>query len=989
MAMVINTNIMSINAQNNLRTSQTDMNTAMERLSSGKRVNSAADDAAGLAIINRFTSQERGLNIAIRNANDGISMIQTAEGALDETTNILQRMRELAIQSANGIYSDANRATLNAEVTQLKAELTRIAETTSFNGLKILDGTLGDIELQVGAEAGERIIVNTGSGFDAESLGAEDSTVASGTYTLSESTNAAVSGDPGTLNALVAGDLVLNGVAIPGAEAYDTVSSSDNGASALGIAGAINSVNDQTGITATATNTVDLGSFDSDATISLGAFVVTAGAGDGDTTIALGAGGIVINGQDVIGNIGVNGTTADLVGAELVGLINGTANIGVTASLDGSNNVILKSTDGSEISVSTSGNLSDTVAVVDEVNSTGGDFDFTDNTPNSDVFTPVAATLAGNDLVINGTQIEGSISNQTDLLNAINGESGNTGVTASVDADSGNVILTAIDGRNIQVATQDSGVVTTDNDGLTDFMSLSNLDLAAASDTVFAGQVSMTGSSIELTGADTSGFSTVESVAALQTTAGAAPTMTLDVTDTASVTDDATVTFTLNGQTISFKTDNDTSGNDDEDTAANLIQAINDASTLTGITAEAGTDAANVILTGVVGSGPIELITDISGTAANTNVDIDIIAIDGTDVTGAGANYADIFENADENTAGTWLAVGTGTDATFTAPTNNDLTINGYIVDFDGASLDVETSTVAGSSSAAFIAEAINTTTGLKDEVTASALTVMNLGEVRAGDADEAFTLIVNGLVVDIDNAVLAGDTDGNITGTLNTAFADAANIAENAVAGQAFTDGNNYTQTQIDTYAQSGGLVASVNTSGELIITANDGRNITMSVGDTANTASLLTGFDVTAAGSVTSKGTVALTANEGFKIGDIGGANPGLAGIENGGDSIADIDISTQTGAQDAIAVVDRALDYIADARGDLGAASNRLSFTINNLSSVVENAAAARSRVQDADFAVESAALARAQVLQQAGTAMLAQANAAPQSVLSLLQ
>src|SRR6056300_536344 len=95
MSMVINTNIMSINAQNNLRTSQNDMNTAMERLSSGKRVNSAADDAAGLAIINRFTSQERGLNIAIRNANDGISMIQTVEGALDETTNILQRMREL------------------------------------------------------------------------------------------------------------------------------------------------------------------------------------------------------------------------------------------------------------------------------------------------------------------------------------------------------------------------------------------------------------------------------------------------------------------------------------------------------------------------------------------------------------------------------------------------------------------------------------------------------------------------------------------------------------------------------------------------------------------------------------------------------------------------------------------------------------------------------------------------------------------------------
>ncbi len=170
MAMVINSNIMSLNAQNQLTKSQNDLNTSMERLTSGKRINSAADDAAGLAIANRMTSQIRGLDQAVRNANDGQALIQTAEGALDETTNILQRMRELSIQSANGTYDTGNRSTLNAEVAQLQEELTRIADTTSFNGQKLLDGSLGELTLQVGADANQTISTEIGK-LDAEGLG--------------------------------------------------------------------------------------------------------------------------------------------------------------------------------------------------------------------------------------------------------------------------------------------------------------------------------------------------------------------------------------------------------------------------------------------------------------------------------------------------------------------------------------------------------------------------------------------------------------------------------------------------------------------------------------------------------------------------------------------------------------------------------------------------------------------------------------------------
>ena len=170
MPLVINTNIGSLNAQRQLLSSGNELATAMERLSSGKRINTAADDAAGLAISNRMTAQVRGLNQAVRNANDGISLIQTAEGALDETTNILQRMRELSIQSANGIYDDSNRKTLDAEVQQLIKELDRIAKTTTFNGQTLLDGSLGNVALQVGSQANQTIEFKI-QAMDAKTLG--------------------------------------------------------------------------------------------------------------------------------------------------------------------------------------------------------------------------------------------------------------------------------------------------------------------------------------------------------------------------------------------------------------------------------------------------------------------------------------------------------------------------------------------------------------------------------------------------------------------------------------------------------------------------------------------------------------------------------------------------------------------------------------------------------------------------------------------------
>jgi flagellin len=167
----INTNVMSMTAQRNLGTTSSSLATSMQRLSSGLRVNSAKDDAAGLAISERMNAQVRGLNVASRNANDGISLAQTAEGALGKVGDMLQRMRELAVQSANASNNASDRTALNAEVTQLRQEIDRVAKTTSFNGTKLLDGSFANATFQVGANAGEGIAIDSIVSANSAALG--------------------------------------------------------------------------------------------------------------------------------------------------------------------------------------------------------------------------------------------------------------------------------------------------------------------------------------------------------------------------------------------------------------------------------------------------------------------------------------------------------------------------------------------------------------------------------------------------------------------------------------------------------------------------------------------------------------------------------------------------------------------------------------------------------------------------------------------------
>ncbi|SDX14062.1 flagellin [Nitrosomonas eutropha] len=261
MPQVINTNVASLNSQRNLNSSQNALSTALSRLSSGLRINSAKDDAAGLAISERMTAQIRGLNQAARNANDGISLAQTAEGALGEIGNNLQRIRELAVQSSNATNSASDRAALQAEVAQLTSEITRVASQTQFNGTNLLDGAFLNQSFQVGANANQTINIASIADSRATALGGH----------ILNTTGTAMG-----IATVAATDLTAgNGVTAEANLALTTNKGTATGISYLAkddaktIAAAINTAASNIGITATATNSATLGKLSGAGTVSM------------------------------------------------------------------------------------------------------------------------------------------------------------------------------------------------------------------------------------------------------------------------------------------------------------------------------------------------------------------------------------------------------------------------------------------------------------------------------------------------------------------------------------------------------------------------------------------------------------------------------------------------------------------------------------------------------------------------------------------------
>jgi len=326
MAQVINTNIASLNAQRNLNTSQSSLNTSLQRLSTGLRINSAKDDAAGLAISQRMTAQINGLNQASRNANDGISLAQTAEGALSSSGSILQRVRELSVQSANATNSASDRKAIQSEVGQLLSELDRISTSTEFNGQKLLDGSFGSSTFQVGANANQTITATTGN-FRTTTYGAQ----------LKQSA-------PVVVAATAAATALTGTFDIAGLQTKTvTLTATDTMATT---ASKINALSDVTGVTASARTQVELTNLVASGSYSL--------AVKGDNATA----------ANVTFSVSSAGSTAAGLAESVKAFNDVSSQTGITAKLNaGGNGVILVNESGADIQIQNNSAAGNTVSV--------------------------------------------------------------------------------------------------------------------------------------------------------------------------------------------------------------------------------------------------------------------------------------------------------------------------------------------------------------------------------------------------------------------------------------------------------------------------------------------------------------------------------------------------------------------------------------------------------------------------------------------------
>ena len=443
MAISINTNVASLNAQRNLSASQTNLAKSMQRLSSGLRINSAKDDAAGLAISDRMTSQIRGLNQATRNANDGISLAQTAEGAMQESTNILQRMRELAVQSANDTNSASDRASLQSEVDQLKQELTRIAETTTFNGKKLLDGSMISAQFQVGANAGETISFGIGSARSTDlgnhSLTTNNATAAQGIEVATAAATASAA------NNVEAQDLTIVGK--EGSEVVKVAA----GDSAAKIAEAVNTQSEKTGVTATAKTTATLGTLSADGSVSLNL--------QGTNTTAIGITATVL--KDDLSN--------------LASAINEQAgNTGITAKLsDDKKSITLEQSAGYDIKISDfvhgGAGVGGTDATFKVTGSEGIAVALTD-TAGADAAAETAAIAANTDSTTVGGQVSFASSASFNVTSSIANAAGSIFNNATANAANVSTLqsintldITSVDGSSKAIEAVDGALMQIDN----------------------------------------------------------------------------------------------------------------------------------------------------------------------------------------------------------------------------------------------------------------------------------------------------------------------------------------------------------------------------------------------------------------------------------------------------------------------------------------------------------------------------------------------
>ncbi len=502
MPQIINTNILAMNAQRQLNKTQAAQTSAIERLSSGLRINNAKDDAAGLAISTRFETQVRGLNQAVRNANDGISLTQTAEGSMSEMSNILQRMRELSVQSANGTNSDADRTSIQAEVDQLYSEIDRIAKTTQFNGVNLLDGSSKNKTFQIGANSGQTV------SFSLDSVTAKDLNL-NGFSALGTLNSGRMASTLYTAATIASGDIVLNGIAL-GSFSGATQTIDD-------VEKLINNKTGQHGVTATAYNVVSGGQGVTGVTtgaLRINGTTVTKSSSMQElvdninrdiagVTAAIGDGGKLVLSNDTGNSILISSATAtDLTDAGLTagtytGYLGLSSQDGETISIttdaaqststaaqiqllglnisEGPSKLIggavtgssISTSDGIEINgvslgkvqngTSSSVNSSDIAFAINAISDQSGVSATATTEVKYNFFTALASseTFKINSVTVSFTTAASATTINT-VVSQIN-SLGIQGVTASADLDTGKLVLTSATGLNIEVLQTTSG----------------------------------------------------------------------------------------------------------------------------------------------------------------------------------------------------------------------------------------------------------------------------------------------------------------------------------------------------------------------------------------------------------------------------------------------------------------------------------------------------------------------------------------------------
>jgi flagellin len=857
MPQVINTNYASLNAQRNLGRSQGELQTSLQRLSSGLRINSSKDDAAGLAISNRFTSQIKGLTQAARNANDAISLAQTAEGALQESTNIMQRVRELAIQSANSTNSAQDRLSLQSEVNQLISELDRIANTTTFNGLKLLDGSFTSQTFQIGAEANQTINVNV-SGATADTLGINK-------LNTNNTTN-------GITNATNSGNVVAANVSYAG--------------TSYALAAATN-------ITAQTLTATD------------------------------------INGVATSVNIAVTDNTS----AEVVAAI-GTNLTGVTASISTSNSVTLN------VSSTAVGN-NDQVQFTLNNGTTTDAISFTRDTT-------TYATL------------------EAQMEAVINAGAANTDFRAATTATAGELVLTHESATGATDIGLEGFIV---NESAT--MNINNFNAVGTGETV-SFTLAAAAASISYTGDGTDATDAANLLTALQADANFGTTFTAELNADGLSVDISGIN--ANAITISALagTGTNTAGFDvDTATGTNLggVEAA-DITLLEGGTVTTGAVVGTANAATMVFDG--KTLTEAANDSAAKIATIDLVVADGYSLTSTVTKAAGgLLSIASPGVAAVATSYGSSNVDAGNNVAAQTLSINGEVA----ATVDV----LANDSAKSIVAQinAVADRTG----VSATATTTATLGNLSL-DGVVSFTL--NGT-----------DISANVTTSDLSSLAEAINDRSGSTGISATLS---LDKASVVLKHDTGADISILNFDSSAASAGAGNQAVTMTVDGTGNATTLQTGGinDGTRDSTVVG-GNIEFKSNGGYfsvssSLGEV--SNSLFSGDANGLQAsdlktVTTIDISSVTGANAAIDITDGALARIDSIRADLGAVQNRFETTVSNLTRTTENLSAARSRIQDTDFASETANLTRTQILQQAGVAMLAQANSLPQLVLSLLK